>query len=70
MNKIIIIGDEVTPEPCEYCGSNEELRPYGRNGAKICFACGMKPENLDMTNEAFLKVLCGESELPKPEQSN
>ena len=65
-----MIGGEFTPEPCDYCGSVEELRPYGKNGAKICFSCGMKPENIDQTGEAFQKVLSGESELPKPEQSN
>lgn len=30
---------------CEYCGKIAELRPYGRNGANICYACGMKNES-------------------------
>lgn len=44
---IIIIGsnEELTPKKCEYCGKIEELRPYGINGANICFECAMNPEN-------------------------
>lgn len=30
--------------PCELCGQVDELRPYGPNGEKICFDCGMKDE--------------------------
>lgn len=30
---------------CEMCGkSNQDLRPYGPNGERICFGCGMKDE--------------------------
>jgi len=35
----------IEPEPdtrCELCGAIEETRPYGPNGERICFACGMK----------------------------
>jgi hypothetical protein len=40
-------GDTVTiaPEPksiCEDCGARAETRPYGPNGQRICFPCGMK----------------------------
>jgi hypothetical protein len=34
-----------------------ELRPYGPEGAPICFACAMKPENRDETDRQFDKVL-------------
>lgn len=27
---------------CELCGAEEELRPYGPKGEKVCFKCGMK----------------------------
>jgi hypothetical protein len=70
MSKIVIIGGKLTQESCEYCGKIEELRPYGKNDAKICFDCGMKPENIQGTEAAFDDVLSGRSELPKPEQSN
>lgn len=70
MDKVIIIGGDFTPEPCEYCGNVEELRPYGRNGAKICFTCGMKDENIETTNQAFNDVLTGESEAPSKDQLN
>lgn len=40
----IIIIEEETPDLCEYCGKLADLRPYGRNGARICFECGMKNE--------------------------
>lgn len=29
---------------CEDCGQLAELRPYGKNGANVCFDCGMKDE--------------------------
>lgn len=30
-------------EACVYCGSaTEELRPYGPNGAWVCFPCAMQ----------------------------
>lgn len=27
---------------CEECGKHDELRPYGKNGAWICYDYGMK----------------------------
>lgn len=41
MSKPIII-QQIDPEKCEYCGKVAELRPYGLNGAKICYECGQK----------------------------
>lgn len=70
MNKIVIIGLPQEDAPCEYCGKIDELRPYGKNGAKICFDCGMKPENKEHTSKMFSKVLSGDSELPTKVQSN
>ena len=29
---------------CEDCGKVDELRPYGKNGANVCFDCAMKDE--------------------------
>lgn len=40
---------------CEYCGREADLRPYGRNGANICFKCGM--ENEEETAANFAKKL-------------
>ena len=44
--------------PCELCGKVEELRPYGPNGEKICYDCGMKDE--ETTKKQFLKIMKGE----------
>lgn len=44
-------------EVCEYCGKVAELRPYGKNGARICFQCGMKDEKT--TSEMFAKAIEG-----------
>lgn len=30
---------------CTMCGSSKDLRPYGKNGALVCFTCGMKDED-------------------------
>jgi hypothetical protein len=70
MNRIIVIGGESVPMPCEYCGNLEELRPYGQNGALICFDCGMKPENITITESTFDKIHSGEHEKPSKEQNN
>lgn len=32
------------PLKCELCGAVEETRPYGPNGERVCFNCGMKDE--------------------------
>lgn len=41
------------PQGCDYCGKVAELRPYGKDGASICFECGMKPENRKQTDAAL-----------------
>lgn len=34
---------EIEPDDeCELCGKVDELRPYGPNGERICYECGMK----------------------------
>lgn len=47
MTKVINGIVFIEPEPndvCELCGKTEELRPYGPNGERVCFDCGMKNE--------------------------
>jgi hypothetical protein len=39
---------------CELCGKIDELRPYGPNGERICFECGMKDE--DSVNKQIQKL--------------
>ena len=39
---LVIAGEE--DARCEDCGKIDELRPYGRNGANVCFDCAMKDE--------------------------
>jgi|KBSMisStaDraftv2_1062788.scaffolds.fasta_scaffold157156_3 hypothetical protein len=43
---------------CEMCGKHDELRPYGPNGANVCFDCAMK----DKANAAamFKRRLAGD----------
>lgn len=49
--------EEEQDEECEYCGKIAELRPYGKNGARICFQCGM--EDIGTTEKMFSKELEG-----------
>ena len=43
---------------CKNTFSTEDLRPYGPNGALICFDCGMEtPERKALASEMFQKVL-------------
>ena len=39
------------PDTCTKCHKTAELRPYGENGARICYECGMK--DLPMTEQQF-----------------
>ena len=57
-NGILILESE-KDDICEYCGKKDELRPYGKNGARICYECGMKPENKDMTEKMLNEFLNG-----------
>ena len=41
MSSFCVIKEE-PPMKCELCGVIEETRPYGPNGERICFDCGMK----------------------------
>lgn len=36
---------EEEPQICELCGKFEETRPYGPNGERVCFECGMKDQD-------------------------
>ena len=44
---------------CEDCGRMDELRPYGKNGANVCFDCAMKDEA--NAAEMFRKRVDGDS---------
>lgn len=52
-NVIVLEGEQ--SQQCDYCGKIAELRPYGKNGACICFECGMANE--EETARNFAKVL-------------
>jgi hypothetical protein len=48
----------ICPEPedrCELCGKIAELRPYGPNGERICFECGMLDE--ETTKKKFKETM-------------
>lgn len=52
---VIIKGEE--PQQCDMCGKVAELRPYGKDGACICFPCS---ETIPEIVEAqFKKMLEG-----------
>jgi hypothetical protein len=42
---------------CEYCNKFEELRPYGKNGARICWDCGL--EHSEETSKNMIRFLKG-----------
>lgn len=49
----IFIVEPEPAAPCAYCGEIKELRPYGKKGARICYKCGMKPENIRETEKQY-----------------
>lgn len=53
----VICGEE--DGTCKECGKKEELRPYGKNGANVCFDCAMKDEA--NATKMFMKRLNGDS---------
>ena len=55
-----VVVEEEPESTCEYCGKKAETRPYGRNGARICYECGMKNE--EETNKNMGKILFGEED--------
>ncbi len=40
----VLLIEEEKPQQCDICGEIAELRPYGPNGEKVCFQCGMEHE--------------------------
>jgi hypothetical protein len=60
MSELGIICEE-EPDECELCGKFEETRPYGPNGERVCFECGMKNE--DAARKAFSKLVLGKDHI-------
>jgi hypothetical protein len=58
--RIVVIHANDCKGTCELCGVVDDLRPYGPNGEKICFDCGMK--NSPATARQFQKILTGEND--------
>ena len=58
----MIYIQEESPSVCEECGKVAEVRPYGKDGANICFDCGMKDEDRTMNNFS-VKLLGEEGEI-------
>lgn len=52
--KAVVIQEEAE-RVCSVCKKLEELRPYGRNGANVCFSCMMGEE--DEGIKQFTKLL-------------
>lgn len=40
--QVVVIGK--SDGECQLCGKVADVRPYGPNGAWVCFECGMKDE--------------------------
>ena len=55
----LIISKE-NPQLCSDCGQKKELRPYGKNGAYVCFECAMKDE--PTAKNQFRQRIIGKSE--------
>lgn len=53
--KTQVLNYQESKGKCQFCGKDEELRPYGKNGEWICFDCGMKEEAT--TKAQFVKIL-------------
>lgn len=47
---------------CAYCRTVAETRPYGVGGVRICFGCGMLPENVEETMRRYHALFMGDDE--------
>lgn len=54
----VFIIEEEPAQQCDMCGVIDELRPYGPNGEKICYDCGMKDPAT--TSKMLRKVMFGQ----------
>lgn len=59
--KDVILIEETDPVICSDCGQLKELRPYGKDGAWVCFECAMKDEK--EAEKQFQKLLNGERDI-------
>lgn len=57
IGNVIIIHEEPN-SICELCSKIAETRPYGPNGERICYECGMKDK--ETTEKMMDKVLFGD----------
>lgn len=48
------------PTTCEFCQQEAETRPYGPDGRRICYDCGMSPEYKPEVERRFYAFLNGE----------
>lgn len=60
VGKVLVI-EETEPSECSDCHRIEELRPYGKDGAWVCFDCAMKDE--EEAKRQFEKLLNGERDI-------
>jgi hypothetical protein len=58
IDKLLVIAGEKGAR-CEECGKHDELRPYGKNAANVCFECAMKDE--PNARAMFIKRINGDS---------
>jgi len=57
MSSFGIIREE-QKKKCELCDKIAETRPYGKNGERVCFKCGMKDKK--SAEKGIDKLIFGE----------
>ena len=61
----VIILSEEPEDICSSCKKKDELRPYGKGGARVCYECAMKDPveaTLQMEIHLFGNVNCTREE--------
>lgn len=61
VGKSTILIESTGDAECTDCGKVDELRPYGKDGAFVCFPCMMKDEDEGM--KQFGKLFDGERDI-------
>ena len=57
----IVVIEATADAKCSLCEKIEELRPYGKNGAWVCFECMMKDE--EEGKQQFSKLFDGSRDI-------
>ena len=52
----VVFVQKEKPQQCDECGKIDQVRPYGANGAVICFSCGTTEKHRRAVATALIEL--------------